>query len=101
MQLYMITFVSDLRQVGGFLGVLRFSLRYNWDMVESAVKHHNPSYSFSEYIIIPILRLQSTLFIGVYKNIQQPRYCTTVHDNVNCHINCDSMLSVWVEANLS
>jgi hypothetical protein len=73
MQLYMITFVSDLRQVGGFLGVLRFSLRYDWDMVESAVKHHNPSYSFSEYIIIPILRLQSTLFIGVYKNIQQPR----------------------------
>jgi hypothetical protein len=30
-------FVSDLRQVGGFLQV---QPRYNWNIVESGVKHH-------------------------------------------------------------
>ena len=33
-------FVSDLRQVGGFLHELP---RYNWNIVESGVKHHNPT----------------------------------------------------------
>ena len=40
-QHYVIKFVSDLRQVGGFLQVLRFPPpRYNWNIVESGVKHH-------------------------------------------------------------
>jgi hypothetical protein len=39
-QHYVIKFVSHLRQVGGFL---RFPLpRYNWNIVESGVKHHEP-----------------------------------------------------------
>ena len=57
-QYYVIKFVSDLRQVGGFLWVLRiqwFSLvsstkkthRHDitdvWYIVESDVKHHNPN----------------------------------------------------------
>ena len=39
-------FVSDLWQGGGFLWLLQFSLpinwtsRYNWNIVESGVKHH-------------------------------------------------------------
>ena len=43
---YMIKFVSDLRQVDGFLLVLRFPLqynwppRYNWNIVESGVKQY-------------------------------------------------------------
>ena len=37
----MTKFVSDLRQVGGFLGVLRFPPPIN--IVESGVKHHNPN----------------------------------------------------------
>jgi hypothetical protein len=42
-QLYVIKFVSDLWQVGGFLRVLRFPPpRNNWNTVESDVKHHNP-----------------------------------------------------------
>ena len=37
-QHYVIKFVSDFRQVGGFL---RFPPpRYNWNIVESGVKHH-------------------------------------------------------------
>jgi hypothetical protein len=46
-QHYAIMFVSDLRQVSGFLRVLRFHppkqkwpARYNWNIVESGVKHH-------------------------------------------------------------
>ena len=42
--------VSDLRQVAGFLRVLRFpppikqiaTIRYNWNIVESGIKHHKP-----------------------------------------------------------
>ena len=39
-------FVSDLRQVGGFLRVFQFpSLMawYSWNIVESGIKHHKPS----------------------------------------------------------
>jgi hypothetical protein len=44
-QHYVIKFVSDLRQVGGFLLVLRFHPpmkppRYIWNIVENGVKHH-------------------------------------------------------------
>ena len=45
-QHYVIKFVSDLRQVVGFLRVLWFpppiklTPRYNWNIVESGIKHH-------------------------------------------------------------
>ena len=47
-QHYMIQILSDLRQVGDFLRVLRFphpiklttTKRYNWNIDESGVKHH-------------------------------------------------------------
>ena len=45
-QHYVIKFVSDLRQVGGFFQVLQFpppiklTPRYSWNIVESDVKHH-------------------------------------------------------------
>ena len=41
-QHYAIKFVRDLRKVGGFLRVLRCPPRYNWNIVESGFKHHNP-----------------------------------------------------------
>jgi len=42
MQYYVIKFVSDLRQVGALLRVLWVPPppRYNWNIVESGVKHH-------------------------------------------------------------
>jgi len=46
-QYYVIKFVSDLWQVGGFLRILQFPhqynwpSRYNWNIVESGIKHHN------------------------------------------------------------
>ena len=47
-QHYAIKFFKDLRQVGGFLRILRFPPpiklpRYNWNIVECGVKHHNPT----------------------------------------------------------
>jgi hypothetical protein len=49
-QHYVITFVSDLRQISGFLWVLWLPppiklpamLWYNWNIVESGIKHHKP-----------------------------------------------------------
>jgi hypothetical protein len=38
-QHYVIKFVNDVRQVSGFL---RFPPQYNWNIVESGVKHHKP-----------------------------------------------------------
>ena len=51
MQYYVIKFLSDLRQVGGFLRILRYppsikltdTSRYNWNIFESGVKHHKPT----------------------------------------------------------
>ena len=45
-QHYVIKFVNDLQQVGGFLWVFRFpppiklTTTYNWNIVESGVKHN-------------------------------------------------------------
>jgi hypothetical protein len=45
-QHYVIKFVNDLREFGSFLRVLRFpppiklTPQYNWNIVESEVKHH-------------------------------------------------------------
>jgi hypothetical protein len=56
-QHYVIKFVRDLRQVGGFLRVLRFPLpiklttRYNWNIVERGVKYH-----LYEYIYFPRIK---------------------------------------------
>ena len=48
-QFYVIEFVSDLWHVAGFLQVLRFpppiklTAYYNWNIVWSGIKHHNPN----------------------------------------------------------
>jgi hypothetical protein len=44
---YVIKFVSDLSQVGVFRRILRpstpikLTARYNWNIAESGIKHHN------------------------------------------------------------
>jgi len=58
-QHYVIKFVSDLRQVGGFFRILQFPSpinwprRYNWHIVESGVKHCKPINLFQN-ITMPI-----------------------------------------------
>jgi hypothetical protein len=54
-QHYMIKFVSHLRQVGGFLPVLLFPppiKRFNWNIVESRVKHRQANRIFSAVTLI-------------------------------------------------
>ena len=49
-QQYVIKFVSDLQQVGGFLWVHLFPPpRYNWNIVESGLKHHKPNLNNSSF----------------------------------------------------
>ena len=55
-----IKFVSDLRHVGGFLRVLRFPPpiflppQYSWNIAESGVKQHSPSFLAMQFYIIPL-----------------------------------------------
>jgi hypothetical protein len=55
-QHYVIKFVSNLGQVGGFLRALRFlhqlnlPPRYNWNFVESGVKHHKTNQPIIMYL---------------------------------------------------
>jgi len=58
-QHYIIKFVSDLQQIGGFLRVLCFSspvkltatnCQYNWIIVESDFEYHNPNPTIRYYL---------------------------------------------------
>jgi hypothetical protein len=65
-QHYVMKFVSDLRQVGGFPRVLPFPplikpQRYSWNIFESGVKHHNPNPLNKTYLMIRIQRLMLIL----------------------------------------
>jgi len=53
-QHYVIKFVSDLRQISGFL--LRFPPWYNWTIVENGVKHHQPNKQTSMILIKSTLK---------------------------------------------
>ena len=52
-QHYVIKFISEFQQVICFLRVL---LRYNWNIFESGIKHHNPNiyFCFTSQIIVVI-----------------------------------------------
>ena len=57
-QHYVIKCVCNLRQVGGFLRVVRFSPQikltawYNWNIVERGVKHYNHNFLIFWYIAL-------------------------------------------------
>jgi hypothetical protein len=42
-QHYVIKFVSDLRQVDGFLYQQNWPPRFNWNIVENGVERHKPT----------------------------------------------------------
>jgi hypothetical protein len=68
-QYYVIKFVSDLRQVGGFL----LSILVFWNIDESDVKHHNPpshlntqiTYRNSTWSLCRCLGLESSFNLGL------------------------------------
>jgi len=75
-QHYVIRFANDSRQIDGFFRVLRYpptvklTSRYNWNIVESGVKHHSPIYKhhFLETHIIPSTRKQlPSILVELYK----------------------------------
>ena len=53
-QHYVLKFVNDSRQVGGFLRVLPFPppIKFNWNIVESGVKHNKQSILNSDLFCI-------------------------------------------------
>jgi hypothetical protein len=78
--LFKIKFVSDLRQIGGLLQVYSgFLLHknwppwYNWNIVESGVKHHNPLTLFPIVLYI-LLRLSSSDYLFGSSNFSDTKW---------------------------
>ena len=69
----MIKYVSDLWQVGCFLRVLQFpSLWYNWNIVESGVKHHNPNlfyYDIMNCVYSSMVTLRTLQAYGITRRV--------------------------------
>jgi len=76
---YVIEFFSDLRRVGG----LNWPPRYNWNIVESGIKHHNPSPIIS--IAYPICRRGDALGSSVDRSLDKIV--------TNTHLRCNSLVS--------
>ena len=106
-QHYVIKFVSDLRQVGSFLWVLRFpptiklttTIYGNWNIAESGVKHHKPNLLFYTDLSYSLFRssnrLSNTAPSGCDKSVifldrlfrlrtRFPRLCSCASTNVCC-----------------
>jgi hypothetical protein len=97
MQHYLIKFVSDCRQVGGFLRVLQspppknWPPRYNWNIDESGVKHHKPKTkllnpnSFPHLIIINFVLWSFCQFdFSLKKNVtikKKKNFLQIIHSN--------------------
>jgi hypothetical protein len=65
-QHYVMKFASGLRQVGGFLRLLRFPPpRYNWNIVESVAKHHQAKYIIT---LVNLSAFQKRIFINTYRD---------------------------------
>jgi len=79
-QHYVIKFVSDLRQVGGFLWVLQFPppikliTTKKWNVVESDDKHHKPNQTYCLHCF-PRIRwnISTTTSFGEWYKINCPQ----------------------------
>ena len=93
-----IKFVNDLRQVGGFLRVLRFPPPikwppwYNWYIVERGFKHHKPTHSiiWGERWLFALLILMKLL-----TNKQTNKHTPTWYLRVSLHSFIISCCSVY------
>ena len=59
---------------------IHFLLRYNWNIVESGVKHHNPLFITSQYCLM-VIKLSSTTYFFSVKNKFQVFPVLQIHDN--------------------
>ena len=87
-QHYVIKFVSDLRQVSGFLRVLWFpppikltAMIYLY-IVESAVKHHKTKPNFEIVYYIDVLQNPNTLYIQIYNVDILTTPCTSAYPDL-------------------
>jgi hypothetical protein len=74
-QHYVIMFVSDLWQVGGFSGFLHQLIwppQYNWNIVESGVKHHIPKHNHILHKSVPMC---PSLFNAMMHCFRSSPYC--------------------------
>ena len=94
-QHYVITFVSDLRHVGGLLRFpppMKLTPRYNWNIVESGVKYHksnNKHYSvdvtslcwgFNFHHLVQFFLLN--IKYGIYLCFKNKKYTNRFHHEI-------------------
>jgi len=85
---YVIKFVSDLRQVSGFLRVLWFpppiklTAMIHLYIVESAVKHHKTKPNFEIVYYIDVLQNPNTLYIQIYNVDILTTPCTSAYPDL-------------------
>ena len=84
-QHYVIKFVSDLRQVGGFLGYSVFLDQYNY-IAESGANHHNPN----PYSLFPNWR------VSLSKICRERPSNAVTHECAQCTIMFNVYLSYYV-----
>jgi hypothetical protein len=92
---------SDLRQVGGFLWVLRFPPpRYNWNIVESGVEQHNPNpilkrYFFHYYGVLILLQLPVGYDISPLKRVKFKILTTSKYRNPHVQLKDNLFLPLF------
>ena len=101
-QHYVIKFVSDLRQVCGFLCVLRFPPtikppQYNLNIVESGVKHHIPSHHYIYSCIYSLNRKKGLVSVSTF--ISYCYWCTFLNTfqeiwNILSHLKILNLLHI-------
>ena len=87
-QHYVIKFVSDLRQVDGFLRVRQqknWPQRYNWNIVESWAKHHKPNPNPTAYLYLLHLKKRLIASLVIHDQIFKWKIVSTrfvFHNNI-------------------
>ena len=93
-QHYVIKFVNDLRQVGDFLRAFRFlhqlnwPPRYNWNIVESGVKHHKTNqpiimYHYHNWLIAWLVLTPTLAVFQLYRGVNRSRWYDLQRDMKN------------------
>ena len=107
-QHYVIKFVSDLRQVGCFLQVLRFpppikltaTIKYSWNILERGAKHHQNKKksvdrkqtlnSYSRYTCVSSLSCPCDLFVNLSDDVHCVTLCLLLIKSISCWKYCKS-----------
>ena len=94
-QHYVIQFISDLRQVGGFPHQWNWLPRYNWYIVASDVNHHRPSHLRTVHFGVLLLLMYHNLS-AYEKNIPWQIQSNEIKKNTTQYSSNTSNLQMFI-----